>query len=97
MDRSAPRADIARATRMTRNRRRATRHFCDAAIALAVELREHVQQLENDEAAGEKEGLPDGVDSDQLMRELEDFLRKQRESSGGAGSRRAGYLSSIPK
>jgi hypothetical protein len=24
--------------------------------------------------------LPDGVDSDQLMRELEDFLRKQRDS-----------------
>ena len=60
-----------------------------------MELREHVQQLEAnyDEAAGEKEGLPDGVDSDQLMREPEDFLRKQRESGG----RRADYLSSIPK
>jgi hypothetical protein len=59
-----------------------------------------VQQLEKDydEATAEqKEGLPGGVDSDQLMRELEDFLRKQRESSGGAGSRRADYLSSIPK
>jgi hypothetical protein len=48
--------------------------------------REHVQLLEKDydAAVGEKkEGLPDGVDSDQLMRELEDFLRRQRESGGG--------------
>ena len=50
--------------------------------------REHVQQLEKDydEAAGEKpQGLPDGVDSDQLIRELEDFLRKQ--SEGGEEAR----------
>ena len=50
--------------------------------------REHVQQLEKDydKAAGKKpQGLPDGVDSDQLIRELEDFLRKQRE--GGEEAR----------
>jgi hypothetical protein len=29
------------------------------------------------------EGHVPGVDSDQLMRELEDFLRKQCESGGG--------------
>src|SRR5262245_519770 len=33
-------------------------------------------------ARSRKEGLPDGVDPDQLMRELEDFLRKQCESGG---------------
>jgi hypothetical protein len=47
-----------------------------------------VQQLEKDydEAAGQKpQELPDGVDSDQLMRELEEFLRKQRE--GGEETR----------
>jgi hypothetical protein len=34
-----------------------------------------------DEAAGEtQQGSPDGVDSDQPIREPEDFLRKQREA-----------------
>ena len=63
---------------------------CDRAVARNKTTREHVQQLKKDydEAAEEKkEGLPDGVDSDQLMRELEDFLRKQRESGGGEPSR----------
>jgi hypothetical protein len=47
-----------------------------------------VQQLEReyDEAVGEKpQGLPEKLESDQLMRELENFLRKQRESGEGAG------------
>ncbi len=55
---------------------------CDRAVAKNRATREHVQQLERDydEAAGEKrEGLPEKLDSDQLMRELENFLRKQRE------------------
>jgi hypothetical protein len=39
-----------------------------------------------DEAAGETpQGSPNGVDSDQLIREPEDFLRKQRE--GGEEAR----------
>jgi len=61
---------------------------CDRAVARNKATREHVQQLEKDydEAAGQKpQELPDGVDSDQLMRELEDFLRKQRE--GGEETR----------
>jgi hypothetical protein len=44
--------------------------------------REHVEQLERDydEAAGAKrEELPEKLDSEQLMRELDNFLRKQRE------------------
>ena len=55
---------------------------CDRAVAKNKATREHVQQLEReyDEADGEKrEGLPEKLDSDQLMRELENFLRKQRE------------------
>ncbi len=55
---------------------------CDRAVAKNRATREHVQQLERDydEAAGEKrEELPEKLDSDQLMRELENFLRKQRE------------------
>jgi len=48
--------------------------------------REHVRKLEQeyDAATGEEQQpLPGGkLDSEKLMRELEDFLRKQRE--GGA-------------
>ena len=50
--------------------------------------REHVRKLEEeyDAAAGEEQQpLPGGeLDSEKLMQELEDFLRKQRE--GGAGA-----------
>jgi proteasome assembly chaperone (PAC2) family protein len=55
---------------------------CDRAVARNRATREHVQQLEKeyDAAAGEEgQALPDGLDSEKLMRELEDFLRKQRE------------------
>jgi proteasome assembly chaperone (PAC2) family protein len=61
---------------------------CDRAVARDRATREHVQQLEReyDEAVGEKPpGLPDAVDSDQLMRELENFLRKQREGGQEEG------------
>jgi len=61
---------------------------CDRAVARDRATREHVRKLEQQydaEAAEEQKPLPDGeLDSDKLMRDLEDFLRKQRE--GGAGS-----------
>jgi len=60
---------------------------CDQAVARDRATREHVRKLEQeyDAAAGEEQQpLPGGeLDSDRLMRELEDFLRRQRE--GGAG------------
>ncbi|PYM81940.1 MAG: hypothetical protein DME13_18695, partial [Candidatus Rokuibacteriota bacterium] len=60
----------------------------DRAVAKDRATREHVRRLEQqyDAAAGdEPQPLPDGeLDSEKLMQELEDFLRKQRE--GGAGS-----------
>jgi proteasome assembly chaperone (PAC2) family protein len=56
---------------------------CDRAVARNRATREHVQQLEQqyDATAGEeREALPDGeLDSEKLMRELQDFLRGQRE------------------
>jgi proteasome assembly chaperone (PAC2) family protein len=59
---------------------------CDRAVARDRATREHVRKLEQeyDAAAGEeREPLPDEkLDSDKLMREVEDFLRGQRE--GGA-------------
>jgi proteasome assembly chaperone (PAC2) family protein len=62
---------------------------CDRAVARDRATREHVQQLEReyDAAAGEERSpLPAGeLDSDKLMQELEEFLRKQRE--GGAPGR----------
>ena len=61
---------------------------CDQAVARDRATREHVRKLEQeyDAAAGEERPpLPGGeLDSDKLMEELEDFLRKQRE--GGAAS-----------
>jgi proteasome assembly chaperone (PAC2) family protein len=61
---------------------------CDRAVARDRATREHVRKLEQeyDAAAGEEQQpLPGGeLDSDRLMREVEDFLRKQRE--GGAGA-----------
>jgi len=60
---------------------------CDRAVAKDRATREHVRQLEQQydaEAGEEGQPLPGGaIDSDKLMQELEDFLRKQRE--GGAG------------
>ena len=62
---------------------------CDRAVARDRATREHVQQLEQQydaEAAEERQPLPAGeLDSDKLMQELEDFLRKQGE--GGAEGR----------
>jgi proteasome assembly chaperone (PAC2) family protein len=56
---------------------------CDRAVARNKATREHVQQLEKDydASAGEQPlPLPQGeLDSDKLMQELEEFLRKQRE------------------
>jgi proteasome assembly chaperone (PAC2) family protein len=62
---------------------------CDRAVARDRAAREHVRQLEQQydaEVAEEQRPLPDGeLDSGKLMRELEDFLRKQGE--GGAEGR----------
>ena len=59
---------------------------CDQAVARNRATREHVRQLEQeyDATAGEeRQTLPQGeLDSEKLMREVEDFLRGQRE--GGA-------------
>jgi proteasome assembly chaperone (PAC2) family protein len=54
---------------------------CDQAVGRDRATREHVRQLEQqyDAEAGEP-ALPGGeLDSDKLMQELQDFLRKQRE------------------
>jgi hypothetical protein len=60
----------------------------DRAVAKDRATREHVRRLEQQydaEASDEPQPLADGeLDSDKLMRDVEDFLRKQRE--GGAGS-----------
>jgi proteasome assembly chaperone (PAC2) family protein len=60
---------------------------CDQAVARDRATREHVRKLEQeyDAAAGEEQPpLPGGeLDSDRLMRDVEDFLRRERE--GGAG------------
>jgi proteasome assembly chaperone (PAC2) family protein len=55
---------------------------CDQAVARDRATREHVKQLEQeyDAAGGEEQPPLSGeIDSDKLMREVEDFLRKQRE------------------
>jgi proteasome assembly chaperone (PAC2) family protein len=56
---------------------------CDRAVARDRATREHVQQLEQEydaAASEERPPLPAGeLDSDKLMQDLEDFLRKQRE------------------
>jgi proteasome assembly chaperone (PAC2) family protein len=61
---------------------------CDRAVARDRDTREHVRKLEQEydaEVQEERAPLPGGeLDSDKLMQELEDFLRKQRE--GGASS-----------
>ena len=60
---------------------------CDQAVAKDRATREHVRQLEQQydaEAGEEGQPLPGGeLDSDKLMQELQDFLRKQREGGGG--------------
>jgi len=60
---------------------------CDQAVARDRATREHVRKLEQEYDAAareEQQPLPGGeLDSDRLMREVEDFLRRQRE--GGAG------------
>ena len=60
---------------------------CDKAVARDRATREHVRKLEQeyDAAASEEQPpLPSGeLDSDRLMREVQDFLRKQREGEGG--------------
>ncbi|HXJ77807.1 MAG TPA: PAC2 family protein [Candidatus Methylomirabilis sp.] len=57
---------------------------CDRAVARDRATREHVRQLEQeyDQATSEeRQALPEGeLDSEKLMQDLEDFLRKQRES-----------------
>jgi proteasome assembly chaperone (PAC2) family protein len=61
---------------------------CDQAVAGDRATREHVRKLEQeyDAAAGEEQQpLPGGeLDSEKLMQELQDFLRKQREGGGGS-------------
>src|SRR5262245_9263099 len=62
---------------------------CDRAVARDRGTREHVKKLEQEydaEVAEEQQPLPGGeVDSDKLMRDLEEFLRKQREGGSGGG------------
>jgi hypothetical protein len=62
------------------------RSQCDRAVARNRASQEHVRQLEQQydaTAAEEERPLPSGkLDSETLMRELQDFLRGQRE--GGA-------------
>jgi proteasome assembly chaperone (PAC2) family protein len=64
------------------------RSQCDQAVARDRATREHVRKLEQEydaAVAEEQQPLPAGeVDSDKLMQELEEFLRKQRE--GGAST-----------
>jgi proteasome assembly chaperone (PAC2) family protein len=61
---------------------------CDRAVARDRGTREHVRKLEREYDAAdneERQPLPAGeLDSEKLMQDLEDFLRKQRE--GGAES-----------
>ena len=64
------------------------RSRCDRAVAREHATREHVRQLEQQydaAAGGEQQPLPEGeLDSEKLMQELEDFLRKQREGDAGS-------------
>jgi proteasome assembly chaperone (PAC2) family protein len=59
---------------------------CDRAVARDRATREHLRKLEEEydsASAEEQQPLPEGdLDSDKLMQDLEDFLRRQRE--GGA-------------
>jgi hypothetical protein len=55
---------------------------CDKAVARDRATREHVRKLEQEydaEAGEERQPLPAGeLDSEKLMRDVEDFLRGQR-------------------
>lgn len=68
---------------------RTFRAQCDRAVARDRATREHVKQLEQEydaETSEDKEPLPAGeLDSEKLMQELEEFLRKQK-PEGGSGS-----------
>ena len=61
---------------------------CDQAVARDRATREHVRKLEQEydaAAAEEQQPLPGGeLDSEKLMRELQDFLRKQQEGDEGS-------------
>jgi proteasome assembly chaperone (PAC2) family protein len=61
---------------------------CDQAVARDKATREHVRKLEQEydaEAGEEQKPLPGGeLDSEKLMQELQDFLRKQREGGGSS-------------
>jgi hypothetical protein len=59
---------------------------CDRAVARDRDTREHVRKLEQDyDAEAAELPLPGGeIDSDKLMKELGDFLRKQREGGSEA-------------
>ena len=64
---------------------------CDQAVARDRATREHVRKLEQEYDAGadeERPPLPEGeIDSDSLIKELEEFLRKQGEGgTGGTGA-----------
>ena len=64
---------------------------CDQAVARDRATREHVRKLEQEydaAAAEEQQPLPGGeLDSERLMREVEDFLRRQGEGgTGGTGA-----------
>jgi proteasome assembly chaperone (PAC2) family protein len=56
---------------------------CDRAVARNRATREHVRQLEQEydaTASEERQALPSGeLDSEKLMKDVEDFLREQRE------------------
>ena len=59
---------------------------CDRAVARDRATREHVRKLEQEydaDAGAQTPAIPAGeVDSEKLMQELQEFLRKQRESGG---------------
>ncbi len=64
---------------------------CDRAVAQDRATREHVRKLEQEydaAAAEEQQPLPGGeLDSERLMRDVEDFLRRQGEGgTGGTGA-----------
>ena len=62
---------------------------CDRAVAKDRATREHVRKLEQEydaSAAEEGQTLPEGaIDSDKLMKDVEEFLRQQREGGGTGG------------
>jgi len=67
----------------------AFRTQCDRAVAKDRATREHVRKLEQEyDASAVEEGqtLPEGaIDSDKLMKDVEEFLRQQREGGGTGG------------